>query len=104
MDRQTRRLFLDNTPWRSYVARADAALRADYTTQLTGIDVPTLILTPEHDILIGEDAATVLRTGIPDAVEHVLPRTGHMLRFTHPRRYAAHIAEFLRSRLPVTTP
>jgi pimeloyl-ACP methyl ester carboxylesterase len=100
--RQTRRLFLDNTPWRSYVARADAALRADYTTQLTRIDVPTLILTPEHDVLIGEDAATVLRTGIPDAVEHVLPCTGHMLRFTHPRRYGAHIAEFLSARLPLT--
>jgi pimeloyl-ACP methyl ester carboxylesterase len=97
--RQTRQLFLDNTPWRSYVARADAALRADYTHRLGRIRVPTLILTPEHDTLIGEHAATVLRTGIPDAVERVLPGTGHMLRFTHPRRYAAHIAEFLAARL-----
>jgi pimeloyl-ACP methyl ester carboxylesterase len=97
----TRQLFLDNTPWHSYVARADAALRSDYTDQLGRINVPTLILTPEHDTLIGEHAATVLRTGIPDAVEHVLPDTGHMLRFTHPRRYAAHVAEFLSSRLPV---
>lgn len=100
--RQTRQLFLDNTPWRSYVARADAALRADYTERLDRILVPTLILTPEHDTLIGKHAATVLRTGIPDAVEHVLPSTGHMLRFTHPRRYAGHIAEFLSTRLPVT--
>ncbi|MGY1712203.1 alpha/beta fold hydrolase [Geodermatophilus sp. SYSU D00758] len=96
---QTRQLFLDNTPWRSYVARADAALRAEYTEQLGRITVPTLILTPEHDTLIGEHAATVLRTGIPGAVEHVLPRTGHMLRFTHPRRYAAQIADFLAARL-----
>lgn len=97
--RQTRQLFLDNTPWRSYVARADAALRADYTDRLDRVQAPTLILTPEHDILIGEHAAAVLRHGIPDAVEHVLPATGHMLRFTHPRRYAAHIAEFFAVRL-----
>jgi pimeloyl-ACP methyl ester carboxylesterase len=100
---QTRQLFLDNTPRRSYVARADAALRAYYTGRLTHIDVPTLILTPEHDTLIGEDAAAVLRTGIPDAVEQVLPSTGHMLRFTHPGRYAARIAEFLTTRLAVPT-
>jgi pimeloyl-ACP methyl ester carboxylesterase len=98
----TRQLFLDNTPWTSYVARAGAALGADYTDRLGRIEVPTLILTPEHDTLIGEHAATVLRTGIPDAVERVLPGTGHMLRFTHPRRYAGHIAEFLSTRLPVT--
>jgi pimeloyl-ACP methyl ester carboxylesterase len=96
---QTRRLFLDNTPWHSYVARADAALQADYIDRLGRISVPTLILTPEHDTLIGEHAATVLRTDIPDAVEHVLAGTGHMFRFTHPRRYAAPVADFLAARL-----
>jgi pimeloyl-ACP methyl ester carboxylesterase len=99
----TRQLFLDNTPWHSYVARADAALAADYTDRLRRIDVPTLILTPDHDTLIGEQAATELRTGIPDAVEHVLPATGHMFRFTHPHRYAAHAAEFLAARLSLAS-
>lgn len=98
--RDTRRLFLDNTPWRSYVARVEAALTAFYADRLQDIDVPTLILTPEHDTLIGEDAATTLRTGIPDAVEHVLLRTGHMFRFTHPVGYASRITEFLDSRVP----
>jgi len=101
--RQTRQLFLENTPWHSYVARAQAALAADYTDRLGRIDVPTLILTPEHDTLIGDDAATLLRTGIRDAVEHVLPSTGHMLRFTEPKRYASHIAEFLAARLTPTS-
>lgn len=97
----TRRLFLDNTPWRSYVARGRAALDVDYTDRLDRIEVPTLILTPEHDTLIGEQAATVLRTRIPGAVEHVLPRTGHMFRFTHPVRYATHIAQFLTARVTI---
>ena len=92
-------LFREHTPWRSYTARAKAAFSADYRQQLADIDVPTLILTPEHDTLIGEDAATILRRGIPDVVEHVLPRTGHMFRFTHPVTYSRHIKDFLDTRV-----
>lgn len=91
-------LFRRHTPWRSYTARAKAAFSADYRSQLHAIDVPTLILTPQHDTLIGEDAATILRRGIPDAVEHVLPRTGHMFRFTHPGTYSRQVNEFLTAR------
>lgn len=99
-ERDTANLFRKHTPWRSYTARAKAAFSADYRSQLTHIDVPTLILTPEHDRLIGEDAATILRRGIRDSVEHVLPRTGHMFRFTHPVTYSRHIADFIRTRIP----
>ncbi len=97
--RDTVALFRGHTPWRSYVARARAAFTADYRQRLVDVEVPTLILTPEHDTLIGEDAATVLRRGIPDAVEHVLPRTGHMFRFTHPVAYGERVAAFLRTRV-----
>jgi len=101
--RDTADLFRENTPWRSYTARAKAAFSADYRRQLADIDVPTLILTPEHDTLIGEDAASILRRGIRDSVEHVIARTGHMFRFTHPVAYSRHISEFLRSRVPSMT-
>lgn len=97
--RDTAELFRQNTPWRSYVARAKAAFSADYRGRLAAIDVPTLILTPEHDTLIGEDAAAIMRRGIPDSVEHVLPRTGHMFRFTHPTAYARQVEQFLAARL-----
>jgi pimeloyl-ACP methyl ester carboxylesterase len=98
-ERDTADLFRRHTPWRSYTARAKAAFSADYRQQLANIDVPTLILTPEHDTLIGEGAAAILRRGISDSVEHVLPRTGHMFRFTHPVTYSQHIAEFLYARV-----
>ncbi|MBW8484227.1 alpha/beta fold hydrolase [Actinomadura parmotrematis] len=91
----SRRLFLDNTPARSFGARATAALSADYTGRLDDMRVPALILTPSHDVLIGEDAATALRQGIPDAREVVLDRTGHMFRFTHPETYARAVEDFL---------
>lgn len=98
--RDTADLFRENTPWHSYTARAKAAFSADYRSRLADIAVPTLILTPEHDSLIGEDAAGILRRGIRDSVEHVVARTGHMFRFTHPVAYSEHIADFLRSRVP----
>lgn len=95
----SRRLFLDNTPHRSFVARTRAALSADLRRRIPAIDVPTLILTPSDDRLIGEDAAREMLRLIPDAEEAVLERTGHMFRFSHPRRYARTIETFLAQRL-----
>ncbi|MEV4566278.1 alpha/beta hydrolase [Nonomuraea sp. NPDC049419] len=69
-------------------AYADA-LAADHTDRLGQVDVPTLIITPSHDRLIGERAAEIMRTGIPGAREVVLDRTGHKFRFTRPETYAA---------------
>lgn len=94
-----RRLFLDNTPWHAYAARAKAAFSADYRNQLDRVAVPTLIITPSHDELIGPDAAHTMLDGIPDATEVVLERTGHMFRFTHPGTYAAAIEKFVAARV-----
>ncbi|WP_067667462.1 alpha/beta fold hydrolase [Nocardia miyunensis] len=91
----SRKLFLDNTPASSFGARVVAALNADYVAALPRVQVPTLIITPEHDELIGEEAATIMREGIPDSREVVLPRTGHMFRFSHPATYAGVVRTFL---------
>lgn len=91
----SRRLFAEHTPHRSYVRRAAAAFAADYRDRLDRIAAPTLLLTPSHDELIGEEAAAVMRDGIPNATEVVIPRTGHMFRFTHPVTYARAIRDFL---------
>ncbi len=93
----TMRLFRKNTSWHGYVRRTQAALKADYRQQLAMIDVPTLILTPEDDTLIGAEAAGVLLSGIANSVEVVLERTGHMFRLSHPARYAEAIATFLKN-------
>ena len=93
-----RSLFVKNTPRESYLSRMKAAFSANYLEQLQRIQVPTLILTPAYDQLIGEKAARHLVEGIPDAVEVILPKTGHMFRFTHPVTYANAIRAFLQSR------
>jgi pimeloyl-ACP methyl ester carboxylesterase len=103
-ERDFRQLFLDNTPWRSYVARAHAAFSADYRDRLHLVNVPTLVLTPSHDELIGPDAAAVLLNGIPLAAEIVLSRTGHMFRFTHPQRYARAIEAFITAEVADSAP
>lgn len=92
---RTRQLFLDNTPHRSFVARTHAALSTDLRPQLKAIEVPTLIITPSEDRLIGEEAAREMQRLIPGSTEVVLPQTGHMFRFSHPRLYAETIERFV---------
>ncbi|MFJ9846774.1 alpha/beta fold hydrolase [Kitasatospora sp. NPDC101155] len=98
---RSRELFLENTPAVSFGARLRAAVTADYVDVLGQVQVPTLVLTPSHDVLIGENASKVMLAGIPDAREVVLPRTGHMFRFSHPVTYAAAVNDFLAA-LPTT--
>ena len=94
-----RKLFMQNTPRRSYLSRMKAAFSANYLDKLDRIQVPTLILTPAYERLIGENAARQLVERIPDATEVILPNTGHMFRFTHPVTYANAIREFLQVHL-----
>lgn len=93
--KQTRAFFARETPHRAYVNRIRAIEQADYTDQLEQIAVPTLILTPEEDRLIGKQAAETLLNGIAQASEVVLPKTGHMFRFSHPAAYSHQIRTFL---------
>lgn len=92
---RSRELFIANTPAASFDARLQAVLTADYVDVLGRVEVPTLILTPSHDVLIGENASKTMLAGIPDAREIVLPGTGHMFRFSHPATYAAAVKDFL---------
>jgi pimeloyl-ACP methyl ester carboxylesterase len=99
--RESRALFLRHTPWESYVGRLRAVRTADYRDRLIEIDVPTLILTPAFDNLVGPKATAELRDGIRGSEEVVLEGTGHMFRFTHPRKYEAAVAHFIETRVSI---
>ncbi len=90
-----RQLFIENTPAESYTARVTSVISFDVRDQLARVGVPTLLITPEDDRLVGERAARELREGLPAAREVVLARTGHMFRFTHPNLYGKTIVNFL---------
>jgi pimeloyl-ACP methyl ester carboxylesterase len=90
-----RRLFAENTPRHSYSARVTSVLSFDVRDQLAKVNVPTLLITPADDRLVGERATRELCQGLPSAREVVLPATGHMFRFTHPTRYGQAIIDFV---------
>jgi len=91
----SRAFFIKQTPHKAYVSRVRSIETVDYTALLAKIDVPTLILTPEEDRLIGREAAGILLKGIQAAQEVVMPRTGHMFRFSHPGAYSLEVRKFL---------
>lgn len=41
--------------------------------------------------------------GLPDATEVVLPKTGHLFRFSHPVDYAQAVEDFLAARVDLAT-
>jgi pimeloyl-ACP methyl ester carboxylesterase len=90
-----RQLFVANTPRHSYTARVTSVIGFDVRDRLSRVNVPTLLLTPQDDKLVGDNAAKEMLAGIPDVREVVLPETGHMFRFTHPDRYGHAITAFL---------
>lgn len=93
--KKTIALFREWTPHSAFVNRVRAVEKADYISRLKNIDVPTLIMTPEEDNLIGAEASKILLDEIPQSKEEILPRTGHMFRFSHPDVYSSHIQKFL---------
>jgi pimeloyl-ACP methyl ester carboxylesterase len=97
---KTREFFTKETPHRAYVNRISSIEKSDYTDLLSRINVPTLILTPADNRLIGRDAANVMLKGIADSTEAVIPGTGHMFRFSHPGAYSKQILDFLLQALP----
>jgi pimeloyl-ACP methyl ester carboxylesterase len=101
--RDYRELFRVHTPAGAYASRVRAVVGFDVRARLPRIGVPTLLLTPEDDRLVGAAAAAALRDGLPHARELVIPRTGHMLRFTHPEEYATAVDAFVRTEVGVGT-
>ncbi|MCJ1710674.1 alpha/beta hydrolase [Clavibacter michiganensis subsp. phaseoli] len=99
--RDYRELFRVHTPADAYANRVGAVVGFDVRARLHRIDVPTLLITPEDDRLVGPAAARALRDGLPHARELVIPRTGHMLRFTHPDDYAEAVDAFVRAEVGV---
>jgi pimeloyl-ACP methyl ester carboxylesterase len=96
-----RELFLTHTPRSSYTARVTSVTSFNILDSLGRVDVPTLIITPADDRLVGRAAATAMLRGIRRSTEVVLPRTGHMFRFTHPSAYSAAIRSFVDGLSPV---
>jgi pimeloyl-ACP methyl ester carboxylesterase len=103
---ELRQLFLKHSDAKTFIKRGTLVLKADLRPGLSQVKVPTLILTPEEDRLIGPESANELKSGIQLATEEILKGTGHLLRFTHETAYAEAVDRFLEmnSRLSSDSP
>lgn len=97
--KKSRKLFAENRLWESYVGRLRAIREADYRARLAEIDVPTVILSPSFEKVVGREVTDTLLDRIPGAQEVVLESTGHMFRFTHPHRYEEAVSRFIQTRV-----
>jgi len=71
--------------------------RPDYTDDLAGIDVPTLVITSSGDTLIPADASTPMASQVPGAQLEIIQGAGHLSNLEAPAEFnrllGAHLAK-----------
>jgi len=76
-----RRMMLDMTPAGVAASLRGMAARPDSTPTLAAIDVPTLVITGDEDVLTGVAEADYLRQRIAGSEMKVMPQAGHYAVF-----------------------
>jgi pimeloyl-ACP methyl ester carboxylesterase len=71
------------------------AERPDSVATLKTINVPTLLMTGEEDVLTGVNEAEVMRQHIPNAQLRVLPKAGHYSPWEQPEEAGRVLRQFL---------
>ncbi len=71
------------------------AARADSRAVLSKIDVPTLVLVGEEDVLTPPDESRAMAAAIPGARLEVIPRAGHLANLESPDAVNAALRAFL---------
>jgi 3-oxoadipate enol-lactonase len=82
------------SPRATIAAHALAAIRHDARAELGRIRAPTLILSGDHDHLLGPDAGPALARGIHESKRALVEGAGHDLTLERPRETATRVLEF----------
>ena len=77
----------DQTAEAIAAAAEGMAARVDSTPDLSGIDVPTLVITGDGDRLIPPELSTQIAEAIPRASLTVFPEAGHLTNIEAPERF-----------------
>jgi 3-oxoadipate enol-lactonase len=80
------------TPSRAFVLQLVACVLHSTGRDLARIRTPTVVVTGDHDIVMGRRASRVLASRIPGAALEVIPSCGHGISFTHPEAVTAAVA------------
>jgi pimeloyl-ACP methyl ester carboxylesterase len=71
------------------------AERPDSVETLKTINVPTLIVTGDEDILTGVAEAELMRQNVPDSQMKVIAKAGHYSPWEHPGEVGKLVRQFL---------
>jgi pimeloyl-ACP methyl ester carboxylesterase len=83
----------------AYIDTLRAVLEAEFTDELSKVDVPTLVLFGAEDTVAPEHHSAMIRDGISGAVLQVIAGAGHLSNLDKPDEFNAAIAEFLDAQL-----
>jgi 3-oxoadipate enol-lactonase len=90
-----RKMILKNPPRGIADALAGLAARADSTTTLKEIRVPTFVICGDEDVLTPLQEAESLQRGIAGSRLAVIPRAGHLSNLENPEAFNEAMSEFL---------
>lgn len=93
----TRQVMLNTSRQAIAAAQRGMAERPDVTALLGAIDVPTLILVGQHDVISPPDEMRAIAAAIPGARFVQIDAAGHMAPLEQPAAFNAAIREFLTS-------
>lgn len=82
-----RSTIADQPPASIAAALLGMAERPDSTPDLSGIDVPTLVITSELDALVPSEASLAMAALIPEATSSILGRVGHLTNLEAPDEF-----------------
>ena len=80
----------------AYLSQLNVIQTHDTTDRLAGIDVPTLVLAGEEDILIPVSLSRALHQSVPGAEWATVPG-GHACLWEHPDEFNAALVQYVRS-------
>jgi non-heme chloroperoxidase len=84
--------------WRDYWE--GVVLAPDHASRLGEIDVPTLILWGERDIIFSHQEQERLVRAIPNATLKVYPETGHAVHWDRPEEFVRDLEAFMKETRP----
>lgn len=91
-----RRRFL-STPVHGYTACMSAIMNSDFTHQLAGIQIPTLIVGSDQDLATPIEESEIIHTEIPNSNFEVVTGAAHLSNVEQPERFNKILLSFLKS-------
>jgi 3-oxoadipate enol-lactonase len=93
---QIRKTILANPPEGVAGTLIALATRTDTTPILSKIQVPTLIMVGDQDVVTPPSAAQAMHERIPGSQLAVIPKAGHMSNLENPDVFNTHLLNFLK--------